>query len=65
MATFAVIFGTAIGVGTTVGFATCPLLGILAGVLAAVVTGLLLALIYRVALVRRVVMGLMHRITRQ
>ena len=63
MATFALIFATALGVGLTVGFATSLWLGIVAGVAAAVGTALLLAVIYRVGAVRHLAMELMHRIT--
>ena len=65
MTGFTLIFATAISVGLAVGFASCPLLGVLAGVLAAVGTALILAAIYRTRLVRQVVMELMHRITGQ
>jgi hypothetical protein len=65
MAAFAVIFTTALGVGIAIGFATCWWLGLLAGVIAAVGTALLIAAVYRVGAVRQVVMELMHRITGQ
>jgi predicted RNA-binding Zn-ribbon protein involved in translation (DUF1610 family) len=65
MTAFAVIFGTALSVGLAVGFATCAWLGVLAGVVAAVGTALLLAAIHRLRFVRQLVMELMHRITGQ
>ena len=65
MAAFAVIFTTVIGVGMTVGFATDALLGVLAAVITATATALMLAAVYRMRVVRHVVMGLMHRITGQ
>lgn len=65
MAAFFVIFTTVVGVGMTVGFARCAWLGVLAGVLTAVATALLIAAVYRVRGVRQVVMELMHRITGQ
>lgn len=65
MTAFALIFATAVGVGLAVGFATCLLYGILGGVAAAFGTALLLAAIYRVGVVRRLAMELMHRITGQ
>ena len=65
MAAFFVIFTTVVGVGMTVGFATCAWLGVLAAVLTAATTALLIAVVYRVRRVRQVVMELMHRITGQ
>jgi hypothetical protein len=65
MAAFAVIFTTVVGVGMTVGFSTCALYGLLANLLTAVATGLMLAAIYRIGPVRHAVMELMHRITGQ
>jgi hypothetical protein len=65
MAAFAVIFTSVVGVGMTVGFASGLWLGLLAAALTALATALLLGAVYRVSAVRRVVMGLMHRITGQ
>jgi len=65
MAAFAVIFTTVVGVGVTVGFETCPLLGVLASIFTAAATALMLAAVYRVPAVRRVVMEVMHRVTGQ
>ena len=65
IAAFFVIFTTIVGVGMTVGFAACWLLGVLAAVLTAGATALLIAAVYRVDAVRQVVMELMHRITGQ
>ena len=65
LAAFAVILTTAVGVGLTVGFATCPLLGVAAGLAAAIATALLLAAVHRNRRVRHAVMELMHRITGQ
>jgi hypothetical protein len=65
MAAFVLIFATAVGVGLTVGFAACPLAGVIAAAGTAVGTALLLAAVYRVRGVRRFVMELMHRITGQ
>jgi DNA-directed RNA polymerase subunit RPC12/RpoP len=65
MAAFAVILATALSVGLAVGFATDVLLGLLTGLTAAAGTALLLATIYRVSAVRRLVMEVMHRITGQ
>ena len=60
-----VIFTTVVGVGVSVGFASSWWFGILAAVITAVATTLLIAAVYRVRVVRRVVMELMHRITGQ
>ena len=65
IAAFAVIFTTVVGVGMTVGFATCVLLGVLAAIVTAAATALMLAAVYRLRVVRHVVMELMHRITGQ
>lgn len=65
MATFALIFATALAAGLTIGFETSLLIGILAGVATAVATALLLGAIYRVGAIRHLAMELMHRITGQ
>jgi hypothetical protein len=65
MTGFTVILAAALSVGLAVGFASGPWLGLLAAALAAVATAFLLEAIYRVPAARRVVMGLMHRITGQ
>jgi fatty acid desaturase len=65
MAAFFVIFTTVVGVGMTVGFATCAWLGVLAAVLTFAATALVIAAVSRVRVVRHVAMELMHRITGQ
>ena len=65
MAALFVIFTTVVGVGMTVGFAASWWLGVLAAVLTAAATALLIAAVYRVSAVRQVAMELMHRITGQ
>jgi hypothetical protein len=65
MAAFFVIFTTVVGVGMTVGFAASWWLGVLAAVITAAATAVLIAAVYRVPAVRQVAMSLMHRITGQ
>jgi hypothetical protein len=65
MTAFALIFATAVGVGLTVGYATCVVLELLSGAGTAFGTALLLAAVYLVRAVRRIAMELMHRITGQ
>jgi hypothetical protein len=63
MAAFFVIFTTVVGVGMTVGFATFWWFGVLAAVIIAGATALLIGAVYRVRVVRQVAMELTHRIT--
>jgi len=66
MGGFVLIFATGLGTGLSVGLSTSSVLfGIVAGLGAAGLTTLLLALIYRVRFVRHAVMDFMHRITGQ
>src|SRR6266540_2200653 len=63
MGGFVLIFATGLGTGLSVGLSTSSVLfGIVAGLGAAGLTTLLLALIYRVRFVRHAVMDFMHRI---
>ena len=65
VAAFFVFFTTVVGVGMTVGFAASLWLGVLAAVMTAAATALVIAAVYRVPGVRQVAMELMHRITGQ
>jgi hypothetical protein len=66
MAAFFVIFTTLVGVGVTVGFETSAWwLGVVAAVLTAVATALVIAAVNRIGVVKRFAMELMHRITGQ
>jgi len=66
MTGFGLIFATGVGTGLSVGFASSnALLGIGSAIAAAVATAAVLAAISRIALVRRPVIALMHRITGQ
>ena len=61
----ALLLGVALAIGLAAGAAWGVVAGVLAGVAAALVTAALLALVYRVPLVRHLVMEAMHRITGQ